>query len=71
MRAVDEGGGDGMAGALRDARFTDDLVEGCEGVGGRGEIFVVVVVVEKGCCCRFDGGVRCVGAEGGECESAE
>lgn len=35
MRAVDEGGGDGVAGALGGARGAPDLVEGCL-VGGGG-----------------------------------
>lgn len=71
MRAVDEGGGDCVAGALRDAGFSNDLVQGCEGMGGRGEGFLVVVMVNKGRCCGFDGVVERMGAEGGECESTE
>lgn len=37
MRAVDKGGGDGVAGALGGARGAADLVEGCVVRGGGGE----------------------------------
>ena len=45
MRAVDEGGGDAVAGPLGGAGLAEDLVEGCVRVGGGGEESVLMVVV--------------------------
>lgn len=76
MRAVDQGGGDGVAGALGGARSAADLVEGrVVGWGGREGLFVVVVVVmvlevwgawEVDGVGGTDGSRDDEGAEGGE-----
>lgn len=76
MRAVDEGGGDGVAGALGRARGASDLVEGClVGGGGREGVFVVVVMVlvwAEGRAGEVDGvGEERSGTDGSRDEGAE
>ena len=56
MRAVDESGGDGVAGALRGAGRAADLVEGCVVRGGGGERGVLENLVGEGGRYSVEGG---------------